>query len=136
MKNSNVTGSIHHIEIYVKNLSETREFWGWFLNELGYIEFQSWNSGFSMILGDTYIVFVQTEDKYNNIDFHRCQSGLNHIAFHVDNITTIEYLKTKLISKNIQLLYMDKYPYAGGKDSHNLYFEDNNRLKVELCCKN
>lgn len=129
-----ITGSIHHIEIYVKSIIKTKEFWQWFLKELGYTDFQSWNSGFSMLLGDTYIVFVQTEDQYNNIDFHRCRSGLNHIAFHIDDVKMIEMLKGKLVAKNIQLLYMDKYPHAGGKDTHNLYFEDINRLKVELCC--
>ena len=31
---------LHHVEIYVSNLSKSVEFWGWLLPELGYEQYQ------------------------------------------------------------------------------------------------
>ncbi|EST11599.1 hypothetical protein P343_11015 [Sporolactobacillus laevolacticus DSM 442] len=38
-------GLIHHIEINVSKLEASINFWGWFLEELGYRPFQEWNQG-------------------------------------------------------------------------------------------
>jgi len=34
--------------------------------------------------------------------------------------------------KNIPLLYSDKYPHAGGQDCYSVYFEDPDRIKIEI----
>jgi catechol 2,3-dioxygenase-like lactoylglutathione lyase family enzyme len=57
-------GKLHHVEIYVKDLAISKEFWGWLLKELGYKEYQNWKEGISYILEDTYIVFVQVEKNF------------------------------------------------------------------------
>ena len=86
-------GLIHHIEIYVSNLKNTVDFWSWFLEELGYSDFQKWEGGKSWRLGETYIVFVQAEERFLDVPYHRCRVGLNHLAFHaisrehVDDVT-------------------------------------------------
>lgn len=125
-------GLLHHIEIYVSNLSKSINFWGWFLEELGYSTFQEWEIGQSWKMGDTYIVFVQTEERYLDVPYHRCRVGLNHLAFcaasrkHVDDITN------KLEEKGITILYKDQHPFSGGDDHYAVYFEDPDRIKVEL----
>jgi len=73
-------GALHHIEIYVKDLNKSKAFWGWLLNELGYNEYQNWEQGISYILEKTYIVFVQVEEKFLDIPYHRCRAGLNHLV--------------------------------------------------------
>jgi len=78
-------GLLHHIEIYVPNLKQTVEFWEWLLEELGYSSFQEWESGHSWKLDDTYIVFVQVEDRFKDSSYHRCRVGLNHLAFHASS---------------------------------------------------
>ena len=86
-------GMIHHLEIYVSNLEESTIFWEWLLSELGYTPYQKWDKGQSYKLNDTYLVFVQTEDEYLDVAYHRKRVGLNHLAFHaksrehVDKIT-------------------------------------------------
>ena len=86
-------GVIHHVEIYVSDLKKTIEFWSWFLEDLGYDVFQKWESGISWRLGETYLVFVQTEERFLDVPYHRSRVGLNHLAFHaasrehVDEIT-------------------------------------------------
>lgn len=125
-------GTIHHIEINVSDLKKTIEFWGWLLPELGYEKYQEWNKGISYKLLDTYLVFVQTEEKFLDIIYHRKRTGLNHIAFHAESRAMIDDLTNGLKERKIEILYEDKHPFAGGKDYYAVFFEDPDRIKVEL----
>lgn len=125
-------GLLHHIEIYVSNLERSVGFWGWLLEELGYELFQKWESGQSWKIGETYIVFVQVDEKYIDVAYHRCGVGLNHLAFHANSRQQVDDMTGKLKEKGVKLLYADKHPFAGGKEHYAVYFEDPDRIKVEL----
>jgi len=125
-------GMLHHIELYVSNLKRSVEFWGWFLEELGYDVFQKWDGGQSWKLHDTYLVFVQTEERFLDIPYHRCRVGLNHLAFHADSRKQVDQMNEKLKSKGTTILYEYQHPFAGGKNHYAVYFEDPDRIKVEL----
>lgn len=125
-------GTLHHIELYVKDLNISNEFWGWLLLELGYSEYQNWEKGISYILENTYIVFVQVENKFLDIPYHRCGAGLNHLAFHGGSRDFIDKITLKLREKGVKILYEDKHPYAGGLGYYAVYFEDPDRMKVEI----
>lgn len=125
-------GLIHHIELYVSDLKKSINLWGWFLEDLGYESFQTWEHGQSWKIGETYIVFVQTDEKYMDISYHRCRVGLNHLAFHAQSRNQVDDMARKLKEKNVKILYTDKHPFAGGEDHYALYFEDPDRIKVEL----
>ncbi|MFP7298858.1 VOC family protein [Neobacillus niacini] len=123
---------LHHVEIYVSNLQKSIEFWGWLLPELGYELYQKWDSGVSWNHQETYLVFVQAEERYLDIPYHRSRVGLNHLAFHGNSRKHIDEMTQILLEKGIQILYKDKHPYAGGKDYYAVFFEDPDRIKVEL----
>ncbi|MFN7250589.1 MAG: VOC family protein [Anaerobacillus sp.] len=123
---------IHHIEIYVSNLEKSTEFWGWLLEDLGYSVYQKWDMGQSWILGDSYIVFVQTEKRFLDVPYHRCRVGLNHLAFHARSKQHVDDVTSQLKEKGVTILYNDKHPYAGGENYYAVYFEDPDRMKVEL----
>ena len=125
-------GLIHHMEIYVSDLKSSIDFWGWFLEYLGYRPFQSWESGHSWKLGKTYIVFVQAEERFMDIPYHRCRVGLNHLAFHADSREQVDDMTKKLEGNGVKILYSDKHPFAGGEKHYAVYFEDPDRIKVEL----
>lgn len=125
-------GQIHHIELYVSDLERSTEFWGWFLGRLGYSEFQKWDKGISFKLDFTYLVFVQTDSKYLDVRYHRCRTGLNHIAFHAESRAQVDLIALELRNKGITRLYQDKHPRADGPNSHAIFFEDPDRIKVEL----
>ena len=125
-------GLIHHIEIYVSDINRTRHFWGWFLEELGYNSFQEWENGQSWKIDDTYIVFVQTEDRFLNIPYHRCRVGLNHLAFHASSRKQVDEMTNKLKERGISIHYSKEHPFAGGDNHYAVYFEDPDRIKVEL----
>ena len=126
------TRGLHHVEIYVSNLHESKIFWSWFLDLLGYEAYQSWDEGFSYIYGTTYIVFVQTAQKHMDIKYHRCRTGLNHLAFWAQDRTEVESVTEQLIQKGVKILYEEKHPHAGGDDYFAVFFEDPDRIKVEL----
>lgn len=124
-------GMLHHIEIYVSDLKTSLQFWSWFLHSLGYFEYQSWELGKSYRKGDAYIVFVQTEAKFKDVPYHRCRTGLNHLAFHASSEKMVDQITKELRERKINILYEDKHPHAGGK-SYGVYFEDPDRIKIEL----
>lgn len=125
-------GLIHHIEMYVSNLKQSVDFWGWLLEELGYSSFQKWEKGQSWRIGETYLVFVQAEDRFLDIPYHRCRVGLNHLAFHASSRAQVDEITRKLKEKGVNILYLDKHPFAGGEHHYAVYFEDPDRMKVEL----
>ena len=122
----------HHIEINVKNLKKTSEFYEWLMPELGFSLYQEWENGFSYKIESSYLVFVQTEDHYKEIPFHRKRSGLNHLAFWAKSRAQIEHLRVQLKKRNISFLYEDKFPFAGGESHYALFFEDPDRIKIEI----
>ncbi len=125
-------GKLHHVELYVSDLAVTRTFWSWLLEKLGYTLFQEWEEGFSYMLDSTYLVFVQTEEKHLSVPYHRCRTGLNHLAFHVFDSDEVDDFTALLREKNVTILYEDRHPYAGGAGYYAVFFEDPDRIKVEL----
>lgn len=125
-------GFLHHIEINVANLQETVQFWEGLLLQIGYREFQKWDRGRSWKLANTYIVFVQVEEKYAKMPYHRKHIGLNHIAFHAQSREQVDEMARKLKSQGVKMLYEERYPYAGGNGHYAVFFEDPNRIKVEV----
>lgn len=124
---------LHHVEIYVSNLARSSEFWSWLLCEwLGYQQFQKWEQGVSYIRENTYIVLVQAEDRFLKNSYHRCNIGLNHLAFHGTSKDQIDRLFVELKKKGLTILYEDRHPHAGGAESYAAFFEDPDRIKVEV----
>ncbi|NWN98460.1 VOC family protein [Caldifermentibacillus hisashii] len=125
-------GLLHHVEINVSDLNRSIAFWGWFLEELGYTPFQEWENGTSWKLADTYLVFVQTEERFLDVPYHRSRVGLNHLAFYAESREHVDNITRKLKEKGIKILYEDRHPFAGGKEHYAVFFEDPDRIKVEL----
>lgn len=125
-------GLVHHIELYVNNLTRSREFWGWLLEKLAYRVEQTWDQGVSYRNGDTYIVFVQVEDRFIDDSYHRCKHGLNHLAFYAESREFVDDITQALRERGVTILYEDRHPYAGGKDYYAVFFEDPDRMKVEI----
>lgn len=125
-------GLVHHIEINVSHLETSIRFWGWFLEKLGYAPYQEWDQGKSWRIGETYIVLVQTREKYLDVPYHRCRSGLNHLAFHAESRQDVDEMTNALRDRGVPILYADRHPFAGEKDYYAVYFEDPDRIKVEF----
>ncbi|WP_426455053.1 VOC family protein [Paenibacillus sp. S-38] len=123
---------LHHIELYVSDLAKSEAFWGWLLHRLGYSEYRRWEQGFSFRRDQTYLVFVQAEERFMDPPYHRCRVGLNHLAFHAGSKEHVDELTVELLRRGTPLLYPDRHPYAGGPGHYAVFFEDPDRIKVEV----
>jgi catechol 2,3-dioxygenase-like lactoylglutathione lyase family enzyme len=75
---------------------------------------------------------VQADEKHLDVPYHRCRVGLNHLAFHASSRQQVDDMTEKVRSLGMTVLYEDRHPYAGGKGYYALFFEDPDRIKVEL----
>lgn len=107
-------------------------FWGWLLESFGYVLHQQWPEGRSWKKGETYLVFVQANEKHLQHGYHRSQVGLNHLAFHAITREEVDRYTEELRARNVNILYGDRHPHAGGNNTYAVYFEDPDRIKVEI----
>ncbi|MFC4549980.1 MULTISPECIES: VOC family protein [Halorussus] len=125
-------GLLDHVELYASDFEASVDFWGWFLDELGYETYQSWLDGRSWKRGPTYLVVVRAPEEYADEPYHRRRPGLNHLAFRAESREQVDELTEKLRERGRTVLYEDDHPYAGGEDHYAVYFEDPERIKAEL----
>ncbi|MGY3778152.1 VOC family protein [Isobaculum melis] len=127
---------LHHLEIYVGDLQRSRQFYQYLLPKLGYTLFQEWQAGFSYQATDgSYLVFVQTNKEYLANGYHRCNIGLNHLAFQVASKKEVDDFQHELKLRNVTLLYEENYPFAGGENHYAVFFEDPDKIKLEIVSK-
>lgn len=124
--------ALDHIEIYVSNLQRSDAFWKWLLLKMGFTEFQRWEQGRSYSDGHCYLVFVQAEDRFLPDGYHRKRVGLNHLAFRVETREMVDHITEELSRRDVPVLYGDRHPHAGGRRQYAAYFEDPDRIKVEV----
>jgi len=125
------TGMIHHIELWVPNLTRAEASWGWLLGELGYQPFIQWPEGQSWRAGSLYIVLEQSPDRVAG-RHDRCRPGMNHLAFHVSSRVEVDKITEEAPQHGWRLLYSDRHPHAGGLDHYAAYLEDRDGYEVEL----
>lgn len=77
-------------------------------------------------------MFVQTKEKFLSEGYHRGHTGLNHLAFQASSKEQVDNLTKKLQEKGIEILYKKRHPFAGGEQHYAVFFEDPDRIKVEL----
>lgn len=123
---------LHHIELNVSDLVQSRKFYEILFAELDYGVFQEWPAGFSFKSGETYFVFVQTEKQFLHTPYHRKMTGLNHLAFYAKSCTQVDAITEKMKGLGVRILYEADHPYAGGPEHYAVFMEDPDRIKIEV----
>lgn len=128
-------GVLHHLELYVRDLEVSAEFWGWLFAQLGYVPFEEWDEGISWRptdgeAGEGSVALVLAPEGARDLD--RRSVGLNHLAFAVDETADVDALTAELEARGVRILYPDRHPHAGGSDHYAVFFEDPDGLKVEV----
>ena len=124
-------GELHHVELWVPDLTRAIDSLGWMLSELGYTPYQAWAQGRSWRLGNTYIV-VEQSPALTAHAHDRCRPGLNHLAFHAGDTAQLDKLIGDAANHGWTLLFADSHPHAGGPDHHAGYLENTDGFEVEL----
>jgi catechol 2,3-dioxygenase-like lactoylglutathione lyase family enzyme len=126
-----VSGSLHHVELWVPDLGRAVTQWGWLLGELGYVPFQDWPDGRSWRLGATYLVIEQSAAMSGG-GHDRLRPGLNHLAFHAGTRERVDALAAEGPAHGWALLFPDSHPHAGGADHYAAYLASTDGFEVEL----
>ena len=121
---------LHHVELWVPDLTRAERSWGWLLTALGAEPFQRWEHGRSWRCGDVYLVVEQSPDMIGG-EHERRRPGLNHLALHVA-AGRLDELVAAAPSHGWRLLFPDRHPWAGGPDHRAAYLEDADGFEVEL----
>ncbi len=127
----NNRGLLHHVELWVPDLTRARAEWGWLLEELGYAQFQDWPEGRSWQLGATYLVVEQSKALTAG-EHERLRPGLNHLAFHAGAGPQLDQLMAQAPERGWRPLFEEKYPFAGGPQHYAGYLENSDGFEVEL----
>jgi catechol 2,3-dioxygenase-like lactoylglutathione lyase family enzyme len=126
-----MTGTLHHVELWVPDLDRAAAQWGWLLTELGYSPYQDWATGRSWRLGPTYLV-VEQSPAMSATAHDRLRPGLNHLAFHAGDQRQVDALATAAPEHGWTLLFPDRHPHAGGPDQYAAYLANSDGYEVEL----
>lgn len=125
--------SLGHVGINLSGDGEPFAFWK---DLLTYLEFEIRPDGnhFDATGGHTYLCVQVTKLGHQEPAFHRKRTGLGHIAFRVRSADLVdqfseEYLK----ARGITALYGGPKAYPQyAPDYYAVYFEDPDRIKVEI----
>ncbi|MFY1636594.1 VOC family protein [Solwaraspora sp. WMMB335] len=124
-------GGLHHVEVWVPDLTSAEHSWAWLLGELGWQPYQRWAAGRSWRHGGTYLVLEQSP-ALTTASHDRCAAGLNHLAFHAGDRQRVDELVAVAPGHGWSLLFADRHPYAGGPDTYAGYLADRYGYEVEL----
>lgn len=122
---------LHHIELWVPDLSRADGEWGWLLGRLGYLPYQEWAAGRSWRLGPTYLVVEESPAMSSGVH-DRMRPGLNHLAFHAGSRAHVDELAGAAPEHGWSPLFADRYPYAGGPRHYAAYLANSDGFEVEL----
>lgn len=124
-------GSLHHVELWVPDLTRAKAQWGWLLTRLGYEQFQDWPAGRSWRLGGSYLV-VEQSPAMSAGEHDRLRPGLNHLAFHAGGRDDVDALAAQVRENGWTLMFPDRHPYAGGPGHYAAYLASDDGFEVEL----
>jgi catechol 2,3-dioxygenase-like lactoylglutathione lyase family enzyme len=122
---------LHHLTLWVPDLTRSEPAWRWLLGELGYgfdrtlervLVFRH-PSGFAVAL-------EQSPDMVPGMLYSRLRPGVNHMAFALESGGTLDDIVAKASDHGWSLLPADRHPIAGG--ARVAYLEDGDGFEVEL----
>ncbi|HRK30925.1 MAG TPA: VOC family protein [Tepidisphaeraceae bacterium] len=133
IKHFTIHQMIHHIEIYVSDLDRAIRFWSPLMEMLNCTA-ERWSKGINYFGADDepYLCLVQAAEAHRGAGYHRKRIGLNHIAFRARSREHVDRIRGWAKDAGHTLLYDDRYPFATAPGYYALFFEDPDRIKIEI----
>jgi len=128
-----MTAAVHHIEIWVPNLSTAASSWGWLLRRLGWTDGDGWADGVSWRSGtdSTYLVIEQSP-ALSGTTHDRMRPGLNHLALNASSRSEVDSIVAEAGANGWTLLFADRHPYAGGPQHYAAFLHNGDGYEVEI----
>lgn len=126
---------IHHIQLWVPDLTRATRSWGWLLEELGYTKTREWATGRVWRDDSTGIVIEASPDMVPGMLHSRLRPGLNHLAFEVVSALELHDLIDSSTRHGwTQLGENRNHPLHGQLTT--AFLEDQDGFEVELIAPN
>lgn len=127
-------GALHHLEIWVEDITAAGREWGWLLGRLGYRLGDDWGHGQAWELGPLYVVVESGSDVVAG-RHERRRAGLNHLAFQGGSRAEVDAIVADCAQGGWRLMFADRHPHAGGADHYAAYLESGEGFEVELVAR-
>lgn len=129
--NGAVAKGLHHVEIWVPDLDEAVDSWGWLFTSLGFELTAAWARGRSWDAGSSYVTLT-TSPNLSAAEHDRRRAGMNHLAFWGGRRAEVDALMAAAAVHGWNPLYAERYPHAGGPDHYAGWLENDQGFKVEI----
>lgn len=127
-----MASAVHHVEIWVPDLSRTLTSWGWVLGRLGWKEADSWPGGQIWTAPDgSYLVFEQSP-ALSATDHDRLRPGMNHLALNAASRAEVDAIVAEAGRRGWTLMFADRHPYAGGPQHYAAFLHDEDGYELEI----
>lgn len=122
---------LHHVEIWVADLDEAVDSWGWLLARLGLEVTGEWADGRTWEAGSAYVTLT-TSPNLSATAHDRRRAGVNHLAFWGGTRAEVDSLLADAETHGWHPLYQERYPHAGGPDHYAGWVQNAQGFKVEI----
>jgi catechol 2,3-dioxygenase-like lactoylglutathione lyase family enzyme len=118
----------------VSSLKNSYEFYKGFLEYLGYKEMVNKDWGFAFLNEGISIWFELAGKGHTEKGYHRKRVGLNHLAFRVNSKKEVDRFYDEFLEpQGVTILYDTPKAFPEyGEDYYAVYFEDPDRIKLEV----
>lgn len=126
--------SLYHIQVNISDAKKSLPFYKDFFNYFGYKVIDESLEHIGVSNGTTDFWLIETENKFKKNFFHRKNTGINHLAFKVFLKEEVDkFVEEFLKPRGIMTLYnIPKVFPEYKKDYYSVFFEDPDRIKLEV----
>ncbi|MGD9962076.1 VOC family protein [Nocardioides sp.] len=120
--------ALHHLDLWVSDLSVGQDEWGWLLGELG------WEADVepSWVHPDGTRLFLERSSDQREEPHDRLRPGVNHVGLLTDERPLLDRIRAESSAHGWHEMYADRYPHAGGPEHTALYLENSEGFEVEV----
>jgi catechol 2,3-dioxygenase-like lactoylglutathione lyase family enzyme len=127
-----MAAAVHHVEIWVPDLSRAQESWGWVLNRLGWKDGDGWPGGMTWIAPDGSYVVVEQSPAMSSAEHDRMRPGMNHLALNATDRAEVDGIVAEASKHGWTLMFADRHPYAGGPQHYAAFLHNTDGYELEI----
>jgi len=124
--------SVHHLDLWVRDVATGIGEWGWLLGELGWAVEAEEAASASWQHDDGTYFFLQASVDDTEAGHDRMLPGINHLALTIETRAALDRLRAESSEHGWHELFADRYPHAGGDEHTALYLENSEGFEVEI----
>lgn len=127
-----MAAALHHLEIWVPDLTTAMTSWGWMLRRLGWTDGEGWPNGFSWTAPDDSYLVIEQSPALSATSHDRLRPGMNHLALNAASRAEVDALVAEAPANGWTLMFADRHPYAGGPQHYAAFLHDEDGYELEI----